>query len=169
MGGRAARRYSNIMSLRLLLFAALFGLAALIVRWLATAPAERVSRGLKGFGLFLLVAAGLWLVLTGRLAGLAAIVAGLLPWAIRLLRLHQLWQALRHRRPEQPGHTAPTPSGAMTRDEAFAVLGLPPGAKAAEIRAAHRRLMRTNHPDHGGSTWIAARLNQARDLLLNAN
>ena len=63
---------------------------------------------------------------------------------------------------EQPRHT----SGGMSRDEAYQVLGLKPGATREEIRAAHRRLMATAHPDRGGSDWIAARLNQARDALL---
>ena len=61
---------------------------------------------------------------------------------------------------------APRRSGAMTRDEAYQVLGLRPGASEADIRAAHHRLMRTAHPDAGGSDWLAARVNQARDVLL---
>jgi hypothetical protein len=57
-------------------------------------------------------------------------------------------------------------SGPMTRAEALAVLGLAEPASEAEIRAAHRRLMRGAHPDQGGSDWLAARINQARDVLL---
>jgi curved DNA-binding protein CbpA len=54
----------------------------------------------------------------------------------------------------------------MTRDEAYQVLGLKAGASEADIRAAHHRLMRAAHPDAGGSDWLAARINQARDMLL---
>ncbi|WP_338663802.1 hypothetical protein VQH23_01290 [Pararoseomonas sp. SCSIO 73927] len=52
------------------------------------------------------------------------------------------------------------------RAEALAVLGVSEGATADEIRAAHARLMRIAHPDAGGSDWLAARLNAARDILL---
>jgi curved DNA-binding protein CbpA len=54
----------------------------------------------------------------------------------------------------------------MSRAEAYEILGLKPGASAAEVKAAHRRLMQAAHPDHGGSDWLAARINQARDVLL---
>jgi hypothetical protein len=60
----------------------------------------------------------------------------------------------------------PRQSGSMTRQEAYEVLGLKPGADADAIHAAHRRLMRKAHPDTGGSDWLASRVNQARDVLL---
>jgi hypothetical protein len=65
-----------------------------------------------------------------------------------------------------PGGAPPHPGGPMTRAEALEVLGLEEDAKPEEIRQAHRRLMRAAHPDQGGSSWLAARINQARDVLL---
>lgn len=65
------------------------------------------------------------------------------------------------------GDTArPAGGGTMTRDEAYRVLGLAPGADADAVRAAHRRLMTKIHPDIGGSAYLAAKINEARDVLL---
>jgi len=54
----------------------------------------------------------------------------------------------------------------MSRGEALEVLGLEPGAEEAEIRAAHKRLLRLVHPDRGGSAYLARRVYAARDTLL---
>lgn len=58
-------------------------------------------------------------------------------------------------------------SGGMTKEEAYNILGLETGAAAADVRKAHRRLMQRLHPDVGGTSFLAARINEARDVLLS--
>ena len=115
------------------------------------------------------IALALLLILSGRggIALGALAMFGPLIW--------RRWQAYRigagtRQRPEG-GSTQPPPRrpSGMSAEEAYQVLGLRPGATEADIRAAHHRLMRTAHPDSGGSDWLATRVNQARDVLLHRN
>ena len=54
----------------------------------------------------------------------------------------------------------------MSRAEALKVLGLEEGAGEDQIRAAHRRLILQTHPDKGGTNYLAAKINEAKDVLL---
>ncbi|MGH7005995.1 MAG: hypothetical protein ACREIP_18785 [Alphaproteobacteria bacterium] len=68
----------------------------------------------------------------------------------------------------KPDSYSPTsrPGGPMTKSEALKILGLQLGATAEDIRLAHRRMLQEHHPDRGGDPDMAARINQARDVLL---
>ena len=92
-------------------------------------------------------------LLRGEVAGDAQSLALLDAW---LDRMHPQWRS----------HAPAAASGPMTGAEALEILGLTDGATPEQIKAAHRELLRKVHPDSGGSTWLAARINQARDVLL---
>lgn len=77
-------------------------------------------------------------------------------------RVHPGWRESESAADDKP----PSRGGAMTRAEAFKLLGLDDEASETEIRDAHRRLIARVHPDHGGSAYLAAEINRARDVLL---
>ncbi|MEM6988292.1 MAG: DnaJ domain-containing protein [Pseudomonadota bacterium] len=85
---------------------------------------------------------------------------------LRLLHAYLQRERAGEWQPENPG-AAPggSSSGEMTEDEAYAVLGLAPGASDAEVVDAHRRLIAKMHPDKGGSDYLASRINLAKDRL----
>ena len=81
-------------------------------------------------------------------------------------RVHPDWRDASEDAGPQTGSAGATRSGAMTRAEALAVLGLSEGASRQDIKAAYQRIISGLHPDHGGSDYLAAQVNEAKDVLL---
>ena len=80
-------------------------------------------------------------------------------------RAHPDWRARSHTTADATSAPAAA-SGVMAQDEALQVLGLAPGASREDIKSAYRRLMTQLHPDRGGSDYLAAKINAAKDVLL---
>lgn len=141
-----------------------FGLVLLgVLLWSAGAFARADVRTLKAAAGWIAALAGLslaaMLLLTGRGASAlgALVLLGPTAWS---------WWRGERGAPDASGGRAAPGGPRMSRAEALQVLGLAEGATDADVRTAWVRLMRAAHPDGGGSDWLAAQVNQARDTLL---
>ncbi len=142
----------------ILIVGLLLGLYGLYRFFLIANMHQLKALGMTAF--FLITCAALFfLALSGRLpaalAGLAALSPLLLSW----------WK--HGHAPNEPQDSHATQNRTpLTRAEALDVLGLKDGATRDEINAAYKKLIKKLHPDQEGSAWLAAKLNEARDLLL---
>ena len=138
--------------------------------------ADERKQYIKISTLYGVVLAFLLLAVMGRLnwiiaafTVLIAFVSRFLPVALRYApQLQRLWQLYSQR----GGYTAEKPgnvrhSGVMTMEEAYKILGVSISASRQEIIDAHRKLMLKNHPDRGGSNYLATQINRAKEMLLN--
>jgi len=112
------------------------------------------------------------LAVTGHLNIITAAIAGLialLPRALPLLRYLPFVSSLyKQNRPDYRQAQSPPPRGKqrMSVEEAIEVLGLKPGYTREDVIQAHRRMMQKVHPDRGGSDYLAAQINKAKETLL---
>lgn len=142
-------------------------LLVLLARGFIRASPRRLATGFrKTAGIFLAVTS-LALVLSGRASFGILCASG--AWLLLFGRVPP-WQdpgAYSNRSRESNGSASGARAdAAMSRSEALRVLGLPDVASDSEIRAAHRRLILQTHPDKGGSNYLAAKINEAKDVLL---
>ncbi len=140
----------------LLAIGALVGIYGLY-RFFLNADVKQIKALLLSVTALAIALALVIMTLTGRLAQALGLLVVLLPFAAPLLRKRKI--ADRTQEPPAPA------AGPMTEKEALEVLGLEPGATAHEIDRAYKKLMVKLHPDSQGSDWMAAKLNQARDIL----
>lgn len=160
--------------IRIIIILALIFSILILLRWFVqTAPAE-IRKNLQrflmlggGFILIVLIASGHLNWLLPVIGGLIAILARSLPYFLRFAPvLQRLWSQYRTSRPPRPkAENVSVRHDDMTRAEALEILGLTSDSSPREIVEAHRRLIQKIHPDRGGSDYLAAKINRARDVL----
>ncbi|MBB6522210.1 hypothetical protein [Pseudoteredinibacter isoporae] len=131
-------------------------------RFINTPKPER-KRLVTSWLLWATVAAVVAMALTGRLHW----IGGLLALSVPFLRQFGLW--FMQRKLNQMDQSQPqeaTPESQIDRQQALQILNLTDNPSREDIIQAHRKMMQKNHPDQGGSDYLAAMLNQAKDLLL---
>jgi hypothetical protein len=138
----------------LLAIGLLIGLYALY-RFFLNADVRQIKALFLAALLAVLCVALFYMALTGRLAAALALMVAAAPI---MLGIFKEWKA--YKQQSQPE------TAVNTREEALKILGLKDSADEKDIQSAYKRLMQKIHPDHEGSEWMAAKLNQARDLLL---
>ncbi len=155
---------------RLILLLAVVGVVYILFRRAqASSPDKRRAEYIKlGLGIAVVVVIGL--TLTGKmhwigaaLTGLLVGLRGLLP---TLIRFFPILASLRGKSAAAEEAKHPSNDPKMSPKEALAVLGLEEGASEQEIVAAHRKMIQKIHPDRGGSDYLAAKINQAKDTLI---
>lgn len=130
--------------------------------WYANTEVAKVKKALVSLAL-----TGLFVVAILLIVGVARGNIGLLPLLIFLVPVARRMKA--QGRPN--GFSGKfrqntSPRSTMSRAEALEILGLKQGATEQEIKAAYRKLIASAHPDAGGSDWMAAKLNEAKQILL---
>jgi DnaJ domain len=163
--------------IRIVLILVLIAITFYALRAFQKAPPEKMASIIKILFYSALVLVFLFLGATGHLNGLFALIGILLAFAARMLPqllryapyLHRLWLEFVAMKQQTSGwqNDKPSTKGAMTKAEAYEVLGLKANATEQEIVAAHRKLMQKIHPDRGGSDYLAAKINLAKKILLN--
>jgi hypothetical protein len=136
-------------------------------------PAEDKPKAALKYGLYIAAVVVIGLVITGKVHWIAAGLAALLPIAQRLfttgIRFMPYIKQMYASKQQQSDTSAPPAqaSNNMTADKAKDIFGLKTVESAEQIIKRHRELMQKNHPDRGGSDYLAAQINEAKECLMN--
>ncbi len=144
----------------LLAIGIIIGLYALY-RFFMKANIQQIKSLFLTAGFLAFCAALFYLAVSGRLPAALGLVVATIPF---------IFGYLRERQKIKSGTSKPDQSPEInTEAEALEILGLKPGATEEDIQKAYKKLMQKVHPDNEGSDWMAAKLNAARDILLERN
>ena len=143
-----------------LIYGLLFALGVYaLLQWYANTPYQNVKRAVGGLlisGMAFTVILLIIMVVRGNIGYIPLIIAG-------GFLFRRIAKQMRNEEEAYKSYQ----DGGMTRAEALEVLDLKDDATETEIKSAYRRLMQKNHPDKGGSRYLAAKLNEAKRVLLD--
>jgi hypothetical protein len=159
---------------RIVIILAVIAIGLLLWYKISNAPADKRKNLVFWSTAGVIIGTLVVLAATGRMHWLYALggsIAAFMPRIISALRylplINRFRQQYTQQKSQQSGQqSARARSGKMTAEEAREILGLKPGASREEIIKAHKRMMQKVHPDRGGSDFLAAQINQAKDTLL---
>lgn len=152
-------------------FLAILALVALMwyLSWYRGADKDQRNRSLISVALYGLATVLLLLVVTGRIPWLFALFSAAIPWINRALMVKKIWNRVNNaENSHTTGDQSVNNNSKMTREEAYKILNIEPGATEEKIIDAHRKLVQKVHPDRGGSDFLTTQVNQAKDTLLNS-
>ena len=147
-----------------------------LLRWFSNADPKNVRKSIPWGAIGVVVLVLLVLLVTGRIDAALAGFAALMVWGMRVMSMIQVGKRFNDmfRKTRGSGEQAGAGEGQarrpppnMSAEEAYDILGLKPGASDDDIKAAYRRVIGQLHPDRGGTDYLAAKVNQAKDVLLN--
>ena len=156
--------------IRIYIVLTLLALLVFLLRGFPSTPAAVIKNRFKQIIWLAAIAVVLVMLISGKLNSLFAILGLALAFLVRYIpiilryapQLHKLWQMFGQKNTSQTAAT----SHKMSRTEAFKVLGLAADATEADIILAHRKLISRIHPDKGGSAYLAAQINLAKQILI---